>query len=143
MKARLALICIAGALFGLGLALSGMTDPTRVVGFLDVTGNWDPALMFVMAGAVGTYGLGMALWRRAAGGAGWFGTQLPRGNRDPIDGRLIVGALIFGIGWGLGGFCPGPALANLAALRLEALAFVPTMALGMWLARAQFGADRD
>lgn len=64
------------------------------------------------------------------------------GNRDPIDRRLIVGALIFGIGWGLGGFCPGPAIANLAALRLDALVFVPAMALGMWLARARFGADR-
>lgn len=143
MNARLPLIFIAGAIFGIGLALSGMTDPGRVIGFLDITGHWDPALVFVMAGAVGTYGLGMAVWRRAADGAGWFGTRLPCGSRDPIDRRLIVGALIFGIGWGLSGFCPGPAIANLAALRAEALIFVPAMALGMWLARAKFGADQD
>jgi uncharacterized membrane protein YedE/YeeE len=143
MKAPLPLIFGAGAIFGLGLALSGMTDPARVIGFLDFAGHWDPALIFVMAGAVGTYGLGMLFWRRAKNGAGWCGARLPAGNRDPVDRRLLVGALLFGIGWGLGGFCPGPAIANLAALRVEALLFVPAMALGMWLARAKFGADRD
>lgn len=77
MKAPLPLIFGAGAIFGLGLALSGMTDPARVIGFLDFTGNWDPALIFVMAGAVGAYGLGMMFWRRAKNGTGWCGARLP------------------------------------------------------------------
>jgi uncharacterized membrane protein YedE/YeeE len=139
MKAgRLSLIFLAGALFGTGLAISGMTDPGRVVGFLDVFGAWDPALLFVMAGAVGVYGLGMLILRR-------FQTQnlkLPSTASSPIDRRLVIGATIFGIGWGLGGFCPGPALANLGALRIEALLFVPAMAIGMFLAQRFFGADR-
>lgn len=139
MKAgRLFLIFLAGALFGTGLAVSGMTDPGRVIGFLDVFGAWDPALLFVMAGAVGVYGLGMLILRR-------FKNQnfkLPSTAPSPIDRRLVIGAAIFGVGWGLGGFCPGPALANLGALRFEALVFVPAMAIGMFLAQRFFGADR-
>lgn len=134
---------VAGLLFGLGLAVSGMTDPARVIGFLDVTGNWDPALAFVMGGAVLTFGLGMWLWRRRTAGRGWFGAALPVADRGPVDRRLVLGALIFGTGWGLGGFCPGPALANLAAWRAEALVFVPAMAVGMLLARFGAGADRE
>jgi uncharacterized protein len=139
MKAgRLFLIFLAGALFGTGLAISGMTDPGRVIGFLDVFGAWDPALLFVMAGAVGIYGLGMLILRR-------FQSQnlkLPSTASSPIDRRLVIGATIFGIGWGLSGFCPGPAVANLGALRIEALVFVPAMAIGMFLAQRFFGADR-
>ena len=139
MKAgKLFLILVAGGLFGSGLAISGMTDPARVIGFLDVFGAWDPALLFVMAGAVGVYGLGMLVLRR-------FGSRslkLPSAASSPIDRRLVIGAAIFGLGWGLGGFCPGPALANLGALRAEALLFVPAMAIGMLLAQRFFGADR-
>ena len=139
MKAgKLFLFLVAGGLFGSGLAVSGMTDPARVIGFLDVFGAWDPALLFVMAGAVGVYGLGMLVLRR-------FGSQslkLPSAASSPIDRRLVIGAAIFGVGWGLGGFCPGPALANLGALRAEALLFVPAMAIGMVLAQRFFGADR-
>ena len=138
MKAgKLFLILVAGALFGSGLAISGMTDPARVIGFLDVFGAWDPALLFVMAGAVGIYGFGMLVLRR-------FGNRslrLPPAASSPIDCRLVLGAAIFGLGWGLGGFCPGPALANLGALRLEALLFVPAMAIGMLFAQRLFGAD--
>ena len=143
MNTRLFILALAGALFGGGLAISGMTDPARVGGFLDITGQWDPALVFVMAGAVATYGLGMLLWRKRTGGKGWFGTQLPCRGAQPINGRLVLGAAIFGIGWGLGGFCPGPAIANLGAWRIEALLFVPAMALGMLAARFCFGADND
>jgi uncharacterized membrane protein YedE/YeeE len=137
MKAgKLFLILVAGGLFGSGLAISGMTDPARVIGFLDVFGAWDPALLFVMAGAVGVYGLGMLILRR-------FGSaKLPSTGSSPIDRRLVIGAAIFGLGWGLGGFCPGPALANLGALRVEALLFVPAMAIGMLAAQRFFGADR-
>jgi uncharacterized membrane protein YedE/YeeE len=139
MKAgRLSLIFLAGALFGTGLAISGMTDPGRVVGFLDVFGAWDPALLFVMAGAVGVYGLGMLILRRFQN----QNLKLPSTASSPIDRRLVIGATIFGIGWGLGGFCPGPALANLGALRIEALLFVPAMAIGMFLAQRFFGADQ-
>lgn len=139
MKAgKLFLILVAGSLFGSGLALSGMTDPARVIGFLDVSGTWDPALLFVMAGAVGVYGLGMLALRRF----GSRSVKLPSTASSPIDRRLVIGAVIFGVGWGLGGFCPGPALANLGALRTEALLFVPAMAIGMVLAQRFFGADR-
>ena len=137
MKAgKLVLFLAAGGLFGTGLAVSGMTDPARVIGFLDVFGAWDPALLFVMAGAVGVYGLGMVILRR------FDGLKLPSAGSSPIDYRLVIGSAIFGAGWGLGGFCPGPALANLGALRIEALLFVPAMATGMLLAQRFFGADR-
>ena len=137
MKAgKLFLVLVAGGLFGSGLALSGMTDPARVIGFLDLFGAWDPALLFVMAGAVAVYGLGMLVLRR------FHGLKLPSASSSPIDRRLVIGAAIFGLGWGLGGFCPGPALANLGALRAEALLFVPAMAIGMLLAQKFFRADR-
>ena len=138
MKAgKMFLMLVAGGLFGVGLALSGMTDPARVIGFLDVSGTWDPALLFVMAGAVGVYGLGMLVLRR-------FGSQslkLPSASLSPIDRPLVIGSAIFGVGWGLGGFCPGPALANLGAFRVEALLFVLAMVIGMLVAQRFFGAD--
>ncbi len=139
MKAgKLILILMAGGLFGSGLAISGMTDPARVIGFLDIARSWDPALLFVMAGAVGVYGLGVLLLRRV----GSQSLKLPSAASSPIDRRLVIGAAIFGVGWGLGGFCPGPALANLGALRVEALLFVPAMAIGMLVAQRVFRADR-
>lgn len=143
MSARLIICLFAGALFGFGLALSGMTDPGRVIGFLDLTGDWDPSLAFVMGGAVTTFGLGMWAWRWRTGGSGWFASRLPTRDNDPADRRLVIGSLVFGIGWGLAGFCPGPAIANLAAMRTEVFAFIPAMAVGMLLARFGFGADRD
>ena len=136
--AKLILIFIAGGLFGTGLAISGMTDPARVIGFLDVFGKWDPALLFVMAGAVGVYGSGMLTLRYLASG----NLKLPSAKPSPIDRRLVIGAAIFGLGWGLGGFCPGPALANLGGLRIASLVFVPAMTIGMLFAQRFFGADR-
>ena len=138
-------ILIAGVLFGAGLAISGMTDPARVVGFLDVFGKWDPALAFVMAGAVGTYGAGMFAMRKASrrDALQHKGLKFPSVRSEPIDRRLVIGAAIFGVGWGLSGFCPGPALANLGALRIEALIFVPAMAIGMVAAQRVFGADTE
>jgi len=133
---RLVLVLFAGALFGMGLAISCMTDPARVIGFLDVFGKWDPALLFVMAGAVVVYGAGMFVFRRSA-----LRSSLPSTQSSPINRRLLIGAAIFGIGWGLSGFCPGPALANLGALRNEALIFVPAMAIGMFVVQRFFGAD--
>jgi uncharacterized membrane protein YedE/YeeE len=140
---RLIFVLIAGALFGTGLAVSGMTDPARVIGFLDVFGKWDPALAFVMAGAVLVYGIGMLILRRRAGVSLRLSYQLPSTKSSPIDWRLVIGAAIFGVGWGLGGFCPGPALANLGALRIQALVFVPLMALGMFLVQRFCGSDNQ
>lgn len=142
MTARFSIVALAGALFGAGLAVSGMTDPARVIGFLDVTGSWDPTLLFVMAGAVLTFGAGLAFMRQRRRGQGWFGVKLPARDRGPVDRPLVIGSLIFGIGWGLSGFCPGPAVANFAAWRIEALVFVPAMAAGMLAARLAFRADQ-
>jgi uncharacterized membrane protein YedE/YeeE len=141
---------IAGGVFGAGLSISGMTDPARVIGFLDVFGRWDPALLFVMAGAVSVYGLGMLILRKIQAGTltpfqakdPGCNLKLPTAGSSSIDRQLVIGAAIFGVGWGLGGFCPGPALANLGAFRLEALVFVPMMAIGMLFVQHFFGADR-
>jgi len=139
---RLILIFFAGLLFGLGLAVSGMTDPTRVIAFLNVAGNWDPALMFVMGGALGSYALCMMITRKIRKGKGMNNTKLPCADSDPVSRRLLIGSALFGIGWALAGFCPGPALANLANFRTESLIFVPLMLIGMSIAHYGFGADR-
>lgn len=122
---------IAGALFGAGLALAGMTDPRRVLGFLDVTGDFDPTLAWVLASAllVSAVGQRWALRRAQPLCAPRFQLPAPRG----IDRRLLLGAALFGIGWGWGGYCPGPAIAGLAVASREALWFVPAMLAGFWL----------
>ena len=121
----------AGLLFGLGLALSGMLDPARVLGFLDVAGAWDPSLAFVLAGAVAVSALSYLVRRRMAHPvlAGRF--QVPEGRRG--DGRLLCGAGLFGIGWGLVGLCPGPALAALSLGIAPVFGFVAAMLAGMAL----------
>ncbi|WP_353980378.1 DUF6691 family protein [Salinicola endophyticus] len=123
---------LAGLLFGLGLAISGMTDPARVIGFLDVTGAWDPTLIFVLGAAVVTTFIGYRLvWRRATPLlAGRF--QLP--SRRDLDARLLGGAALFGIGWGLSGYCPGPAVASLPGLSGPLAAFLVALVIGWWLA---------
>jgi uncharacterized membrane protein YedE/YeeE len=124
---------VAGLLFGLGLAISGMMDPARVIGFLDVAGRWNPSLAFVLAGAVLVSAAGYALVRRLSHPLFAPKFEIPR--RTDIDARLVGGAALFGIGWGLSGFCPGPALASLALGLPASLVFVAAMALGMALAR--------
>lgn len=119
-----------GALFAVGLGVSGMTQPEKVIGFLDFFGAWDPALVFVMGGAVVTY----ALFYRVVRGAAPVLTQhfqLP--TRTQIDARLVVGSGLFGVGWGLAGFCPGPALVSIGNGAREALIFVAAMIAGMYL----------
>jgi uncharacterized membrane protein YedE/YeeE len=118
-----------GFLFAVGLVTAGMTDPAKVVAFLDVFGRWDPSLAFVMIGAIGVYAV---VWRRVAGWphplrAERFSNPIP----TRIDGRLVAGAAVFGIGWGMSGFCPGPALVSLGAGASSALWFVPAMVAGM------------
>ena len=134
------LIVAGGVLFGVGLVVSGMTDPARVVGFLDIFGDWDPALAFVMGGAVITFAIGLFFLRGSAAVKAHF--KLPDLSADPVNKRMVLGSAIFGIGWGIGGFCPGPGIANLAGLRMEALVFVPLMLVGMILAQRVFGLDR-
>ncbi|NBU24673.1 MAG: hypothetical protein EBS39_03450 [Gammaproteobacteria bacterium] len=120
---------LVGLLFGLGLLLSGMTDPGKVQGFLDIAGVWDPSLALVMGGAV-VVGLGaFALARRRT--ATFLGGALHLPEPGDIDRRLVAGALLFGAGWGLAGFCPGPALVAAAMLEPKAVLFVAAMLAGM------------
>ena len=119
---------IAGALFGLGLAVSGMTDPDKVLNFLDLAGHWDPSLALVMGGALAVALPGFAWVRRR--GQSFCGDALPPTPANTIDRRLLLGSALFGIGWGLAGYCPGPGLANLAHGSTEAVAFVTALLLG-------------
>ncbi len=124
---------LSGALFGLGLALSGMTDPLRILGFLDVSGDFDPALLFVLGGAVGTTLLLFRFVLRRP--APLWDTRFRISELRGVDRPLLIGAGLFGIGWGLAGYCPGPALVGLGVLSPEALWFVPAMVVGMYLHR--------
>ncbi|EFH12542.1 DUF6691 family protein [Pseudoroseomonas cervicalis] len=125
---------LCGLLLGLGLLLSGMLDPARVLAFLDLAGGaWDPSLAFTMLGAVLVTALGYRLaWRR---GRPLLADRFQLPTARAIDARLVTGALVFGLGWGLAGLCPGPALAGLGLGAAGVLAFLPGMALGMALAR--------
>lgn len=119
----------AGLVFGIGLILSGMTDPGKVIGFLDISGSWDPSLAFVMAGAIMVGLLAFALAKRRTAAVFGGAIHLPH-NRD-IDNRLVGGSLVFGIGWGLAGYCPGPALVSFASGQAKAAIFVAAMLGGM------------
>ncbi|WP_375455249.1 DUF6691 family protein [uncultured Methylobacterium sp.] len=119
----------SGLTFGLGLSLSGMLDPARVRGFLDVTGAWDPSLMFVLGGAVTVSAIGYQIARRLSKPVFAADFQIPTNRR--IDKHLIGGSAFFGIGWGLSGFCPGPAVAALSTGALPVAVFVATMLVGM------------
>ena len=124
---------VSGALFGLGLAMSGMTDARRVLGFLDVFGDFDPTLVFVLGGAVVTT---MLLFRYVLRrGSPVLASAFQLSNARHVDRRLLGGAAIFGVGWGIAGYCPGPALAGLGVGSIEALWFVPAMIAGLMLHR--------
>ena len=123
----------AGLLFGLGLLLSGMADPGKVKGFLDLAGAWDPSLAFVMAGAIGVGFLAFRLGARRA--QSFFGGAMRIPMARDIDLPLVAGSLVFGIGWGLAGFCPGPALVALGAGYDKAFVFVLALLAGMLAAR--------
>jgi len=124
----------AGALFGLGLAISGMTKPAKVVGFLDVFGDWDPSLAFVMMGAVLVHFVAHRIVTRRTSPLLAPRFDLPS-NRT-VDARLLAGAAVFGIGWGVGGYCPGPALVTAASGASAALVFVAAMTAGIKLEHA-------
>ena len=118
-----------GLLFGLGLLLSGMSDPGKVQGFLDLAGNWDPSLAFVMGGAiaVGFFAYMLARKRTTA----FLGGAMHLPTSTAIDKRLVLGGLTFGVGWGLAGFCPGPGLVSMASGEIKGLVFVGAMVAGM------------
>ena len=122
-----------GALFALGLAISGMADPARVRGFLDLFGDWDPTLAFVMAGAIGVYAPLRLLAKRRTHPV--LATQFHEPTRRQIDPKLVGGAALFGVGWGLSGYCPGPALVSAGTGALGVLAFLGAMIAGMALVR--------
>ena len=122
---------LAGLVFGLGLIVSGMANPAKVLGFLDLTGHWDPSLAFVMAGAIAVGVVAFAAARRRAVSLLGAEMRLPSARR--IDRRLVLGSVVFGIGWGMAGFCPGPALVSLGMGEFKAFVFVVAMLAGMGL----------
>jgi uncharacterized membrane protein YedE/YeeE len=122
---------VAGLLFAAGLGVGGMTQPAKVLGFLDVAGNWDRSLAFVMLGAIASHAPSVRwiLRRRAP----LFAVRFALPTRRDVDARLVIGAALFGTGWGLVGYCPGPALTALGGGVPAAALFVPSMVAGMWL----------
>ena len=125
---------LAGLVFGLGLILSGMADPAKVLGFLDLAGAWDPSLALVMAGAIAVGLVAFAFAKRRSRSLFGLDMQLPKNNH--IDHRLVGGGLLFGIGWGIAGICPGPAVAILLTGHWQVILFVAAMLIGMALFEA-------
>jgi uncharacterized protein len=142
MVKKLLFALLSGALFAVGLVVSGMTQPPKVIGFLNVGGifspgrfgAWDASLAFVMGGSLLVTLIAFAVTPRK-GRKPWAAPRFELPTRKEIDGKLVVGAALFGIGWGLVGYCPGPALASLLSGGLDAAVFVAALAIGMWAAR--------
>lgn len=128
MKNALAAL-VVGFIFAIGLGISGMTQPQKVVGFLDLFGQWDPSLIFVMVGAIAVHFVTYRLIRKR--NSPLFSTQWFVPTKRDITPALVIGAILFGIGWGLGGYCPGPAVTSLASFTLQPLIFVGSMLMGM------------
>ena len=124
---------VAGVLFGVGLLVAGMTQPSRATGFLDVLGNWDPRLAVVIAAALATYAP-LSFWIRSRRGEPWFDQRFHVPTRRDLDVPLLAGSAVFGIGWGLGGFCPGPAIVAAGAGGIDALVVTTAMLVGLVLA---------
>ena len=122
---------LAGAVFGLGLIVSGMANPVKVLGFLDLAGPWDPSLAFVMAGAIAVGAIAFAVARQRT--RSFLGLQMKLPTARDLDRRLVVGSLLFGVGWGIAGLCPGPALVAFGAGETKAVIFVVAMVGGMVL----------
>jgi uncharacterized membrane protein YedE/YeeE len=132
---------VSGLLFGLGLTISGMINPAKVLGFLDVAGHWDPSLAFVMAAAIPVAAAGFAVARRFQ--APLCAAAFSGPTKTRLDSRLVVGALLFGVGWGLAGYCPGPALASLALGGWPVMVFVASMLIGMVVFRVVLPGNRS
>ena len=125
----LLLACLSGLIFGLGLLVSGMSNPAKVQGFLDISGAWDPSLAFTMAGAIGV-AMPCFFWARQRSRT-WLGLPLALPVNSRVDRRLVVGSVLFGVGWGLSGICPGPALVGLGGGFLPAMVFVAGFCAGI------------
>ena len=131
MQKHLVSALLVGLIFGIGLILGGMTNPVKVIGFLDLFGNWDPSLALVMGGAVA---VGLITFKIAGGRpTSLIGEPMRIPTNNDIDRRLLIGSLVFGAGWGLAGFCPGPALVAFGSGSLKATVFVAAMVAGMGL----------
>ncbi|KVH04240.1 DUF6691 family protein [Burkholderia sp. BCCIQ04A] len=132
---------LAGLLFGVGLIVSGMADPRKVLGFLDLAGRWDPSLALVMAGAIGVAVFGFAWAKRRT--RSWLGLPMQLPAQRAITVRLVAGSAVFGIGWGIAGFCPGPAIVSIGFGVAEGIGFVVAMLAGMalfeWIERRRNG----
>jgi hypothetical protein len=128
---------VSGLVFGAGLIISQMSNPAKVIGFLDIAGNWDPSLAFVMAGALVV--VGAAYWSSATRGAPLFAPRFPPPSGSEVDRPLVAGSLVFGVGWGLSGFCPGPAVVSSAFGDWRVWVFVAAMIVGMLLYRFRPG----
>ena len=120
---------LAGLLFGIGLLISGMTDPVKVQGFLDVFGAWDISLALVMGGGLAVAIVGVQLAKRQQ--TSWIGTSIDMPSKTVINKKLLIGAMLFGIGWGLVGICPGPGIVLLGTGQWQAYVFIPAMIIGM------------
>lgn len=131
---------VCGLLFGLGVLLAGMADPAKVLAFLDLAGDWDPSLALVMVGAIGAAALPLNLAQRRARSLLGGTMQMP--TRRDLDARLVLGSLLFGVGWGIAGICPGPALAVLLSGHWQPLLFVAAMLAGMLIFAALEGRRR-
>lgn len=125
---------LSGLVFGIGLIVSGMANPAKVLNFLDISGTWDPSLAFVMGGAIAVTAPSFA-WLFRSRQTPYFDSTFRVPTRNDLEPKLLTGAAIFGVGWGLGGFCPGPALTALPLAASGTLIFVPFMLGGMWIAR--------
>ena len=132
---------VCGLVFGAGLIISQMSNPAKVIGFLDITGNWDPSLALVMGGAVAVFGVLYRLALRQ--GTPLFAPRFVLPEKDNLGAPLILGALIFGVGWGLGGFCPGPAIVSAAFGDARVWAFVAAMIAGMMVYRLGLRRTQD
>jgi uncharacterized protein len=122
---------LAGLIFGMGLVLSGMANPAKVLGFLDLAGAWDPSLILVMGGAISVAFFAFVLARRRT--VSLIGADMKLPTARHIDRRLVVGSILFGVGWGVAGFCPGPALVAMGMGQPKALVFVTAMLVGMFV----------
>ncbi|MDU0354432.1 YeeE/YedE family protein [Paraglaciecola aquimarina] len=129
---------LAGLVFGSGLTVSGMVDPIRVLNFLDILGTWDPTLVFVIGGGLSVY-LPVYYFMVKPKGKTIFGADCQLPTNSKIDKQLLIGSGLFGLGWGLSGICPGPAMTNLSAAQPELIAFVVSMLLGMFIANKLVG----
>ena len=130
MKQAMVVFC-SGVVFALGLGIAGMTQPGKITGFLDFAGSWDPSLLFVMIGAIAVYSIGYRLTVRRPKPLLSDAFHIPPAGT--VDRPLVLGALLFGVGWGLAGFCPGPALTSIVSLQREPLVFASAMVGGMLL----------